>query len=705
MLAMLATAVGAQADDISLVGYWEVGSCYGLDLQGGLTYHGDGSHLDVVDLADPLAPVLLGSVQLRATIDDVAVVGTIAYVADSYWGLQIVDVTDPAAPVVVGGLDIGTKAASIAVAAGFAYLVDTYDGLFIIDVADPAQPAVVQHLAPAPFPQDIWVGNGRALLATWNGIFVYDVTDPAHPVQRAVIPEGAYYGYEGITSRGDLVFAASGQGGLRIWDLSNPCAPVFLDDQNVDDEAIDVDLQGDHAVVSCRHSGLRVIDVSNPHAMVIVGELDPPGGACEVLCRGGLAYLASSSDGVQVIDLADPTQPRTVGASPVGGAGVGVQVRGGIAHVAEVNGGLRLLDLMDPARPTPVGYCRVDDGFGGIAVQDGFAYVACDSGVRVFAVADPTAPREVSLYAIDGGCQDIAIRDNLVCCTNAGRGLVVLDVADPAAPELYGTLDLPGTSYVAMGERYTYYAVTDLQGDGGGLYVVDHTVPGVPAVVGRLETPKAMQVAVAGERVFFYGRGSSGEVGLVVADVSDPTSPREIGFLPLQWPSCEITASGDYAYIYQMFEDDLLAVDVTDPAAPRIVAEYARPGWYAHCLQADRGTIYANGVWVLKHESLTGCQPPLPGASCHLEPVWPNPFNPATSVAFSVPQEQRVQIDIYSPDGRLVCRLCDRTVEPGRHVLSWAGTDARGRALPSGVYLVRLATEGAVASQKVTLMR
>lgn len=700
-------ATGALADDISVLGYWEVGDCYGLDVAGWQAYLGNGSHLEIVDVANPGAPAPLGRIQLPSRVDDVVVADGIAYVANGWWGLAIVDVHDPAAPVLLGSLDVGTKAAAVAVYAGFAYLVDTYEGLFVIDVRDPAAPTQVLLLDPAAFPQDIAIAGGRAFLATWNGIFIYDLANPGAPAQQTFIPEGAYYGYEGITVRDQILYAASGQGGLRVWDVSNPYLPVFRDDQNVGDEALDVDLHGDYAAVSCRHTGLKVINVAKPDHLAIVGELDPPGASYEVLCRGGLAYVAAATEGVQIVSLADPAQPQVVGACPVGGTGVGLQVRGDLAYVAEYNGGLRVLDVSDPTAPTPLGYLAIDADARGIALSGDFACMASARGVRICDVADPAEPRAVSFYGVKAGADDIAVRDHLVCYTTGGSGVEVLDVSDPAAPVPYGRLDLPGGEGLAMGDRYAYYAVTDYEGDLGGLYVLDHTVPGTPAIVGRFETWKAMHPAVDGDLVFFWGRGATNEPGLVVLDASDPAQPREVGFLAmLSWPF-SIAAGDGYVYLYQIFPDHLAAIDVADPTAPRIVAEYSRPGWTAHCLQVANGLLYANGVWVLRHAHATGVEgtPAATPAAVRLEQPWPNPFNPAVSIAFAVEREQRVQVGVYALDGRRVAELCDRVVVSGRHTLTWDGADARGRAQASGIYLVTVEAGGTRVSRKVVLNR
>jgi len=93
---------------------------------------------------------------------------------------------------------------------------------------------------------------------------------------------------------------------------------------------------------------------------------------------------------------------------------------------------------------------------------------------------------------------------------------------------------------------------------------------------------------------------------------------------------------------------------------------------------------------------------PLPFA---LEQNQPNPFNPATTIRFALPEAGRVRLDVFAADGRLVRTLVDGALGVGEHAVVWDGCDALGRPASSGVYLYRLATDGGVAARKMVLVR
>lgn len=91
--------------------------------------------------------------------------------------------------------------------------------------------------------------------------------------------------------------------------------------------------------------------------------------------------------------------------------------------------------------------------------------------------------------------------------------------------------------------------------------------------------------------------------------------------------------------------------------------------------------------------------------SPRLLPNVPNPFNPQTTITFSMGRDERAEISVYDLTGRLVNVLADRAYTTGDHSVVWNGKDGAGRAVPSASYIVRLVTGSRVESQKISLIR
>jgi hypothetical protein len=88
-----------------------------------------------------------------------------------------------------------------------------------------------------------------------------------------------------------------------------------------------------------------------------------------------------------------------------------------------------------------------------------------------------------------------------------------------------------------------------------------------------------------------------------------------------------------------------------------------------------------------------------------LLPARPNPFNPKTEISFTLRQTGGVRLAIYNLRGQRVRQLLDETCATGTHRLEWAGTDDNGRAMPGGVYLVRMQADGSNLSQRLLLVK
>ncbi|RKX29587.1 MAG: hypothetical protein DRP71_16120, partial [Verrucomicrobia bacterium] len=118
------------------------------------------------------------------------------------------------------------------------------------------------------------------------------------------------------------------------------------------------------------------------------------------------------------------------------------------------------------------------------------------------------------------------------------------------------------------------------------------------------------------------------------------------------------------------------------------------PGYYCLAVwkvgsdQADLATDYR--LVVQPATPMDVDDPDLPPQSTRLAGVYPNPFNPQTTVAFELAASEHVTLRIYDLRGRQVRVLEDAVLPPGRHERTWDGRDSSGRTVASGSYLVRM---------------
>ncbi|MCD4829812.1 MAG: T9SS type A sorting domain-containing protein, partial [Candidatus Cloacimonetes bacterium] len=84
---------------------------------------------------------------------------------------------------------------------------------------------------------------------------------------------------------------------------------------------------------------------------------------------------------------------------------------------------------------------------------------------------------------------------------------------------------------------------------------------------------------------------------------------------------------------------------------------------------------------------------------------YPNPFNPVTTVAFSLAEAGDVTIDIYNVRGQKVTTLVDGPMEAGQHNITWQGTDSNGQPVGSGIFFYKMKSGRFTATKKMILLK
>ncbi|MBN1781067.1 VCBS repeat-containing protein, partial [bacterium] len=106
----------------------------------------------------------------------------------------------------------------------------------------------------------------------------------------------------------------------------------------------------------------------------------------------------------------------------------------------------------------------------------------------------------------------------------------------------------------------------------------------------------------------------------------------------------------------------------------------------------------------LEGELAQASKPAVP-ESYDLSSCYPNPFNPSTEISYALPRESVVTIRVINALGQEVRMLLSEKQDAGTYRVRWDGLDLRGNAVPSGLYLCRMESDGFVQTQKMMLVR
>ena len=85
--------------------------------------------------------------------------------------------------------------------------------------------------------------------------------------------------------------------------------------------------------------------------------------------------------------------------------------------------------------------------------------------------------------------------------------------------------------------------------------------------------------------------------------------------------------------------------------------------------------------------------------------VYPNPFNPSTTISYDLPSSGHVELKVLDIFGREIAVLKDGNESSGRHYVRWNGKNRYGNSVASGMYFYQLIFQGKQSVGKLLLMK
>ncbi len=417
--------------------------------------------------------------------------------------------------------------------------------------------------------RDLVVAGSHGFLANGNeGLAVIDLADPADP--RVVAGDAACGTCLWIAYRDEHVYLANIEGELHVYDVSDPVQPRAVTVVDLPGDGQDLLVRGHHLLVAAGQAGLVVLDISNPAAPVIIGSLDTPGTARGVAVSGNLAAVADDG-GVVIVDLATPQQPRFVGAAETLDHAYDVAMDGPMLLVTSWNAGLEVFDLTVPAEPTAMAQLALPGQARDIELAGSDAYITCSS-LCIVDVALPDQPRLVGRASTTDGPIAVQPAGAHTYVTCADGGLDVFDSDPPLSPPALGRGPVAGVAFgVATSGPLTFVGAEDFN-------VFDHSDPTAPELLGTLEFTGSTSRLGTDGRYAYLTTANAGGGRLLIIDTAEPSAPTLTSFLQVEGFVSSVSVGQGVVYLADFFYGGLFTVDVSAPAAPRVVdTDQTRP--------------------------------------------------------------------------------------------------------------------------------
>ena len=84
---------------------------------------------------------------------------------------------------------------------------------------------------------------------------------------------------------------------------------------------------------------------------------------------------------------------------------------------------------------------------------------------------------------------------------------------------------------------------------------------------------------------------------------------------------------------------------------------------------------------------------------------YPNPFNPTTTISFSIPESGKTELNIYNTKGQCVKQLISAEFTAGKHSVVWNGKDENDKLVSSGIYFYKLTTKNSVVAKRMIMLK
>lgn len=387
--------------------------------------------------------------------------------------------------------------------------------------------------------------------------------------------------------------------------------------------------------------------------------------------------------GVYIINVEDPADPFLVKTIQHNGSS-GFDVKVWQHYVYACNGSgsgvtSRVYDITDILNPV---VSSAFQGHHNLAIHpDGYLYGEVPGLMAYDIAADPMVPAFKWLTDATNGHDSYPVGDRLYDF-HGYAGTRIYDISDRLSPVLLGSITDPDITYHHSGCPSP---------DGNYLYVCDELAI----------TP---------------------DPDVTIWNISNPASPIEVNsFGDATATIHNLYIIGGFAFASH-YSAGFRVYDTSNPASPQLLDTYDTSvstgenydGNFGVYPFADNGIVYAsdwdNGLFLF---SVEGFSPPATGvgrdalkpADARLVGNYPNPFNPATTIAWELDRRVRVALSIYDARGRLVRALVDGAEPAGRHETAWDGADRSGTRVASGVYFARLQVGGRSDTKRLVLLK
>jgi hypothetical protein len=253
----------------------------------------------------------ISTLRTSTSVNDISVVGNLAYLANGQSGMKIIDISSTFYPEITGSIETPGYAWGLTVSGDYAYIACDSFGVVVVDIKDPFKPKIIGNIDTPNSARNVAIVNNILYVADgYNGLYIIDISTPDSPDYHSLIETQGFA--KDVFVKGDMLYLADGSNGLQLFDISNPLTPTFMTSIDTYSDASEIAVEGDIAYVASNY-GIEMINIEDPLHPVKIHRKYIPQYARGIAISKGKAYVALNSgllvtsifQNLQILDMSE----------------------------------------------------------------------------------------------------------------------------------------------------------------------------------------------------------------------------------------------------------------------------------------------------------------------------------------------------------------------------------------------------------------
>jgi len=464
----------------------------------------------------------------------------------------------------------------------------SYTGLYLFNNSNLIYPELINQIGVLQAFQIAFKEDVIFIATSQQGLILYNISNPLdlveiyHYYNPAVIENGLI---SSIVVQGDYAYYATQKEGLVIFDISNISNPAIVghfSDRNYNRVAV----SGNYAYLSIpMQNALEVINITDPTNPVNITKYNVLYPVITITIEDNLAYMAAGYGGLQILNVTDPHNLTKINVFTDGGIVQDVHIENDVAYLVDLEEGLEIVDIANLSDPVLISKFVEYGDYSGIYIDANIAYLSnYYIGVELLDISDLENPFRFQRINIGGFSYNVKVKGDIAYVCDSGQGLEIMDIKDPSNPILLSNYKATQTMIA-----YDMEIIGDIGFIGdifNGIHIVDLSDPLFPRLIGNAIT-SVYDFAVSGD--YMYVCLSS---GIRIFDISDLSNPIPIGFYNIDGYVEHIFLNGNLAYI-SVESRGILILDLSTPSSPQEIMYWEPTGWI-YSVYIENNLIYIN---------------------------------------------------------------------------------------------------------------